>query len=135
MSLFENLPHRCTIALRKREKTLEGLGSSVDSFSIVSQDVQCWEQAKSERGDDDMQKRGMDDIRKVYFNEDLSLDERYVLIMTSKNGTDIPLSSQKILSVVSKVEPDASAGAEILWRVMCQYRTGSNLYANQVLLN
>lgn len=135
MSLLENLPHRCTIALRKREKSLEGLGSSVDSFSIVSQDVSCWEQTRSEKSEVDMQKRSMDDIRKVYFTADLGLDEKYVLIMTSKNGTAIPLASQKILSVVSKAEPDASAGMGILWRVMCQYRTGAELYANQVLIN
>lgn len=132
MSLLDTLPHLCTIATRKREKLVDGAGSSVDKLVVRDTAVECWEQQMRESEDMDMQKRGIDDARKVYFNSDPQLDESNVIIITSRQGVAVPSSSQKILSVISKPEPDASAGLSMLWRVMCEYRTGSSFYASDV---
>lgn len=132
MSLLQNLPHLCTIARRRRQAIEGGAGSAVDVFVSLYTSVQCWAQVQRDWRQNDMQKREIHDPSKVYFSQDYGLDESHVIIITSMNDIDIALSSQKILSVVSNVAPDATAGIGLLWRVICEYRTGSTLNASEV---
>lgn len=132
MSLLQNLPHRCTIAKRRRQRVADGAGSAVDAFVVLHSNVSCWEQTHRDSKSKDFQKREMNDPTVVYFSTDYALDESHVIIITERKGTSISLTSQKILSVVSNAQPDASAGTGNLWRVMCEYRTGSTINASEV---
>ena len=132
MSLLQNLPHLCTIARRRRQAVEGGAGSAVDVFVVLHSSVPCWSQVLRDWRQSDMQKREIFNPTRVYFSQNYGLDESHVIMITSMNGNAITLANQKILSVVSNVAPDASAGIGLLWRVICEYRTGSTLNASEV---
>ncbi|PWG74595.1 hypothetical protein DF186_17100, partial [Enterococcus hirae] len=78
------------------------LGGTVDSGSPIFTGRACWSQTAGEGEVTDFDKRGVSYTHKVYFRSNPGLDERHQLIIDQFPGM--------VLDVVSKAEPDASAG-------------------------
>lgn len=105
MSLLDSFPHTCTIQIRQRVN--DSYGGSKDTYTTVSSGVRCWRQTVSDREIQEYDKRGIDVTAKVYFTTEQAIDERHVLVISSKT-----------YDVVSRAIPDASAGLGVVWRVM-----------------
>lgn len=125
MSLLENLPHLCKIARRTRQKEVDGIGVAVDRYVVEQTNVSCWEQQASASEVNDWQKRGIAVSKKVFFTTNPNLAEDSLIVITNRYNQDIVEAQQLVLDVVSFPDPDASAGFGILYKVMCNMRTGS----------
>ena len=121
MSLLTELPHRCTIYRRVRSR--DSLGGNTDSRTTLRTNVECWEQGTSTSETKDFEKRGMQAGKKIYFVEDPGVDERCEIAVTTKMG--VAVSNPVAYDVLSEATPDASAGLEILFRVMVGKNLGS----------
>jgi len=122
MSLLDNFPHKCSIL--KRTRTTDDFGGSKDARTTVSTDVLCWEQKASVSEVIQFEKRGITDVRKIYFTSDPKVTEQNEIQITERNGV-IQTSLQEF-EVLSVSGPDASAGLEIVWWVMARNITGAN---------
>ncbi len=126
MSLLNSLPHLCNI--QYKTKTKGTLGGSKNAATEVSIRVSCWEQAAAAVEISEYDKRGISVSRKIYFTTDPEVDERYEILITSRDRgkTLIPLADRTVLEVRSQSIPDSSAGRGVLYRVMVEERTGAN---------
>ena len=122
MTFIDNLPHRCTI--RKRVRTKGTLGGSKDSFTNVQTNVECWEQPAGDRETLKYQQLGMDVTHAVYFKSDPTVKNRHQIFITSRQG--VTVSSPIVLDVKSVTSPDATAGLQLLWKVMCSQVTAED---------
>lgn len=106
-------PHRA--AVRQRVRTLDSLGGSTDSFTLVYSDLPCWKQLATEREVAEYEKRGFHVTDKIYFLQNYELGEEHILQIDGET-----------FEVVSRARPDASAGKSVVWRVMARISsTGS----------
>ena len=116
MSLLDHFPHTCTT--KRRTRTKGSLGGSSDTFTTVSSNLACWQQAASDGEMEEFAKRGIVVTNKVYFTADPGVDTRYVLEVTNpQTGTT------DTLEVQSRAKPDASAGLGVVYRVMAEHKT------------
>jgi len=121
MSLLDSLPHLCTV-----QKTVATRGTAAGGTKLaasnVSTGVACWEQPASAREITEYDKRGMSVNRKVYFASDPGVEERHVILITSRDAgvTSIAAADQIALEVRAVSGPDASAGLGVLYKVMCE---------------
>ena len=122
MSLFENMPDRCTI--QRRVRTKDTLAGSSDVPVVEQTNVECWEQAAGASASESHEKRGIEITTKVYFVTNPGVSSRHQIIITSRRGTAVPVADQVALDVVDRAYPDASAGFSWLWRVMAGFNTG-----------
>jgi hypothetical protein len=121
MSLLDNFPHRCTI--QRRTFARGRLGGQKASLSVERTNVRCWQQQASDREIIDYEKRGIAVACKVYFTSDPGLTERHQIVVTEREGVAV---TGLELDVKSHPVPDASAGLGVVWKVMCDYSTGSD---------
>ena len=119
MSLLDNFPHEATI--RRRLRTADDLGGTIDTPAGTTTGVVCWEQAASDREVLEFEKRGMQIDRKVYFRTDPNLTTRHQILITKRLG--VVVANPDVLDVKSAAGPDATAGLGIVFRVMCQLLT------------
>ena len=119
MSILDELPHRCNIYRRARAR--DSMIGSKDTPGLEQSDVECWEQAASDREIMEFQKRGMEISRKVYFVDNPAVTSRHQLKITEREGVAV---TDYYLDVVSAPEPDASVGLGVVYRVMCRRTTG-----------
>lgn len=98
-------------------------GTKVDTTDVAT-NVKCWEQQANAKEIDLYEKRGQQVDRKVYFSVDPEIDEQNEILITEKLGTAV--ANPIVLKVRSEVEPDASAGIGILYRVMAQKITSQD---------
>ena len=116
MSILDNFPHSCTT--KRRARTKGSLGGSKDTFTAVSSNLKCWQQAASDNEIKEFAKSGIVVTNKVYFTADPGVDTRFVLVVTNpQTGTT------DTLDVKSRAKPDASAGLGLVYRVMCEHST------------
>ena len=119
MSLLNSMPHKCTI--QKRVRTKGTLGGSKDTATIIRQDVECWEQQLNSSEVSDYQKQGIRADRKVFFVSDPSVGRRSQILITERFGETV--TNPEVLDVVNTPIPDASAGLDMVWRVVVRYTT------------
>ena len=124
MSLLQNFPHECQI--RKRVRSIDEYGGNRDESVVVSSGVKCWEQQASASEVSTYQKRGMSISTKIFFTTDPGVTEQNQILITKRLGVAVSEGSQYILDVMSKPEPDSSAGLSVVWRVMCNRVTGED---------
>lgn len=124
MSLLDNLPHECKIVKKTSGKGT--LGGRLQNQENVYTQQACWEQQASAREIMEFEKQGIAITHKIYFNEDLGITEQHQIIVTKRNGTDVAAADQVALDVVTRTDPDASAGLQQLFKVMANRRTGSD---------
>jgi len=120
MSLLDNLPHLCTIQLRRAAR--DGFMGVKTNPQVVQSGVECWQQQASANEILRYEKMGIDITSKVYFTSNPNVTEAYQILITSRNG--VVVSDPIVLDVKSIADPDASAGLELLWRVMVNENTG-----------
>ncbi len=129
MSLLDNLPHKCSIFRVGRSK--ESAGGKLYGPILEQSDVECWEQAASSNEIRDFEKRGMGVSTKIFFVDNPGVTERHRILITERMGVASPnlditdVSNPDVFDVVTDSYPDASAGLSILWRVMCDKKTGA----------
>lgn len=123
MSILDNLPHVATAKLRTVTQTA-GLGNK-PTYETVFTDRSCWRQTASDDEVREFEKRGIRATDKVYFTSDPSIDEKHILTDVRNAGATAGTGST--WEVVSRAEPDASAGLGVVWRVMVvRSTTGSS---------
>lgn len=117
MSILDSLPHTATA--KKRTRTKDSLGGSVDTFpTTVFTDRSCWQQVAKDSEILEFDKKGITVTDKVYFTSDPELDEKHILLITN------PLVGTTVTyEVRSRALPDASAGLGVVFRVMCERTT------------
>lgn len=114
MSLLDNLPHRCTI--RRRVRTKGPLGGSKDTFPDEQTGVECWEQPASDGEKIEFQKRGMTISNRIFYSSDPGVTSQHEILITRRQG--VAVASPIRYDVMSRSEPDSSAGLGIQWKVM-----------------
>lgn len=123
MSILDSLPHITTAKLRTNSQTT-GLGNK-PSYETVFTDRSCWRQTASDNEVREFEKRGIRATDKVYFTSDPEVDERHIFTDLRDSGDTAGTGST--WEVVSRAEPDASAGLSVVWRVMVvRSTTGSS---------
>lgn len=122
MSLLDQFPHRCTIRRRTRIRD-EYIGSKDHPAEILHTDIECWEQQASASEKKEYDKRGIQISRKIFFLADYGITEQDEILITERLGTAV--ANPVPLDVKSRVDPDASAGLGVLFRVMADINTGA----------
>ncbi len=122
MSLLDSMPHECTI--QKLVKSSGDLGGGRTVPAVEQTGVVCWEQSASASEIANYDKRGIRITRKVYFPVDPGITEQHQILITKRGG--VAVSSPLVLDVRSEVEPGASAGMGILFRVMVDRATSED---------
>lgn len=123
MSILDNLPHVSTAKIRTISQTT-GLGNK-PSYAVVFSDRECWRQEASDKEVREFEKRGIRATDKIYFTSDPEIDERHILTDVRDSGATAGTGTT--WEVVSRAEPDASAGLGVVWRVMVvRSTTGSS---------
>lgn len=124
MSLLDNFPHKCTIQTIKTTK--DGKGGDFTTRTTKAELVSCWQQKASSSETREFGKRGIADVKSIYFNEDPNVTERDEILVTHvcSNGAPVTLTSPLKFEVISRPVPDASAGLGILYKVMVKHITG-----------
>jgi hypothetical protein len=89
-----------------------------NSFTWEQTGVVCWQQQASQSETMEYQRRGINITHKVFFTQDPAVTERHVIQMLTRSGVAVPADQRFILDVKSAVDPDASAGLGVVWRVM-----------------
>lgn len=120
MGLLDSFPHKCTIRHRVRSKGTAG--GSRDDFTDDQTNVLCWEQPASSAEVTLFEKRGMRVSRKVYFLTDPGVQVRNQILVTEREGVEV--ASPTPLDVRSEALPDATAGTQVAFKVMCDEITG-----------
>ncbi len=120
MTLWDQLPHRCTI--RRKNTTRGSLGGSKTSTTEIAVNIECWEQNASHSEIESHEKIGMRINRKIYFDVDPGVDEQHEILITSRDrgDTNIPIADRKILEVRSEALPDTTAGLGVGYKVMAE---------------
>lgn len=121
MSLLDNLPDECSIY--RKVFSRGRAGGKKESPSLEQSGVECWEQPASVNETMEFLKRGITDVRKIYFSADPSVTEQHEILITKKDGSTVTRQPFEIMTVSG---PDASAGLGILWKVMGRYVSGQN---------
>ena len=123
MSLLDSFPHKCTI--RRRVRIKDDYGGNKDHPATDEQtNVECWEQQASASEVKDYEKRGIKISRKIFFLADPGVTERHEILITERNG--VAVANPIPLDVKSRTDPDASAGLELIYKVMADVSTGAN---------
>ena len=122
MSLLDKFPHECTIRIRTR--SAGSLGGSRDVATVEQTGVECWQQRANAKEILEFEKRGMTIDTKVFFTTNPNVTERHEILITKRNG--VIVSSPLLLDVITNDEPDASAGLEVVFKVMCNRLTGTS---------
>lgn len=117
MSLLDNLPHTATATKRKRSKSASG-GTKDTTASTIFTGRACWQQAASAKEITEFAKRGMSVTDKVYFTTRPALSAKHLLAVTNSQT-----GQTKTYEVRAVVDPDASAGLGVLYKVMCEIRS------------
>lgn len=116
MSLLDNFPHTATAWIRSR--TLDELGGSTDGLTQIFTGRACWSQAAGEGEILEFEKVGISVSTKIYFLSEPGLDERHVVQVTKPTTGQVDT-----YDVRSKASPDATAGMQVVWRVMAERRS------------
>lgn len=122
MSLLENLPHTCTIYKVTRNK--DSFGGGRDVSTAVQTGVSCWQQQASDSDQENFGKRGITNAKKIYFASDPGVNESHTISITHFKG--VALANPIAFEVISQPLPDASAGLNVLWKVMVRDLSGRN---------
>jgi len=123
VALFDKLPHLCKIQRRTSVKDTM-IGRKV-SRTVEQTDVECWEQGVSANEVTAYGKLGVRVTSKVYFKSNPNVTDRHEIVLTSRNGAVISAANQVVLQSLLPAIPDASAGKQVLFRVMCDNNPGS----------
>jgi len=122
MSILDNLPHTCTAY--RRVTTSDEYGGASNTETTLFTDRPCWQQWDKDRQVDwEYDKDHMRMRARLYFTSDPELCEQDEVLVTGKlpDGTAIdPVRWE----VISRAQPDATAGLSILFRVLIEYKTG-----------
>ena len=105
MSLLENLPHKVTI--QTRAVTEDAVLGDSETFSNTKTNVKAWGQTASQQDIVLFAQRGFVVTHRVYFSTNEALTEANRILYGSKK-------------LDFRSYADASAGAGILYKVMCE---------------
>ena len=107
MALMDHMPH--TTKAKRRTRTIDVLGGSMDTFTTVFTDRACWRQSAKAIEIFNNQKIGISVTDKIYFEDDPELREQDILVFGTTE-----------YKVRSYADSDASAGKSVLYKVMVE---------------
>lgn len=120
MSILDRFPHVCSARMRERIRGTQG-GSRDNFTDVVFTDRECWRQVASHREIEEFQKRGITVTDRIYFLTDPELDERHNIVDVRTRGA--VSGTGDTMEVRTRAIPDASAGMNVVFKIMCEITT------------